>query len=215
MKARSLTFIIATASLAVLLSSCCTPPKLSSVGVQLVPQHRDWWCWAATTEMITDYYGQAVDQCQSANFVHGTPPDCCTGCTGNCGCWGSGWGATIGDIQNNWNHWGYTYSYLSSELTWDDLKETIATTRYCDRSPIQAVWWWTGGGGHVVTIYGYVELAGGNYVAYYNPLPEDCHRDATGTCTSRAGGEDVVSTYNAFALSAAHDWDDSFYDFKP
>ena len=214
MNSISLAKIIVTMSLAALIGGCCTPPALSSVGVQLVPQERDWWCWAATTEMISGYYGNQIEQCESANYVHGSTPDCCTGCVGNCDCWGSGWGASITNIKNNWTHWGFSYKHASSELSWDDLKSTISTTPYCKRSPIQAVWWWTGGGGHVVTVYGYAEIGGTNYVAYYNPLPVSCQRDASGTCSTRPGGEDVVSTYAAFENSAAHDWGDSFYNFS-
>jgi hypothetical protein len=199
---------------AALLAGCCTPPNLASVGVNLVPQHRDWWCWAATTEMISTYYAHRVDQCQSANFVHGMPPDCCTGCTGNCPGWGSGWGATIADIQNNWTHWNFQYKYTPGSIGWSDLRETISTTPNCKKSPIQAVWWWTGGGGHVVTIYGYAEVGGQQYVSYFNPLPVDCTRSAAGTCSSATGGEDAIRLYSDFVSSASHNWGDSFSEFK-
>jgi len=184
-----------------------------SVNVDLIPQHRDWWCWAATTEMISDYYGHRVDQCQSANFVHGTPPDCCTGCTGDCPCWGSGWGATINDIKNNWTHWSFDYTYASSSLSWKDLREIISTSKYCKKSPIQVVWWWTGGGGHVVTAYGYAEVGSDRYVSYLNPWPPDCEKTGN-QCKSASGGEDAVMTYDAFVSDASHNWGDSFYDFK-
>lgn len=210
------TFFFACALLLVstlFLSGCCKPPNLASVGVDLVPQHRDWWCWAATTEMITSFYGHRVDQCQSANFVHGTPPDCCSGCTGDCPCWGSGWGASIADIQNNWTHWKFTYKHVSSSIAWSDLRETISPTPSCKKSPIQAVWWWTGGGGHVVTIYGYAEVGGQQYVSYYNPLPVDCQK-AGSTCSAGSGGEDAIRLYSDFVSSAAHSWGDSFSEFK-
>jgi len=198
---------------AVLLAGCCTPPKIASVGVNLIPQHRDWWCWAATTEMISSFYAHRVDQCQSANFVHGTPPDCCTGCSGNCPGWGSAWGASIGDIQNNWTHWNFQYKYKSSSIAWSDLRTTISPTPSCKKSPIQAVWWWTGGGGHVVTIYGYAEIGGQQYVSYYNPLPVDCQKSGT-TCSSTTGGEDAVRLHSDFVSSTSHSWGDSFYEFK-
>ncbi len=192
---------------------CCVPPNLCSVNVTLVPQHRDWWCWAATTEMISDYYGHRIDQCQSANYIHGIPPDCCDGCTGDCQGWGSAWGASIEDIKNNWGHWQFSFSYSASSLTWTKLKETISTSQCCGHSPVQVVWWWTGGGGHVVTAYGYAEAGGEHYVAYFNPLPCDCSKKSN-QCNPCPGGEDAVSTWDAFESDANHSWGNSFFSFK-
>ena len=196
---------------------CCKPPKISSVYVKLIPQHRDWWCWAATTEMISDYYGHRIDQCKSVNYVHGTPPDCCTGCTGDCPCWGSAWGANITDMQDNWTHWNFTYSYTASSISWQDLKETISTSSYCLKSPIQVVWWWYPNpgwnGGHVVTAYGYADAGNIRYVSYLNPLPPDCEK-SDNSCYSVSGGEDAIITYDAFVDNGVHKWGDSFYGFR-
>lgn len=204
--------------LSYLLFGCCTAPPSESHNVALFPQHRDWWCWAATTEMISDYYGHRIQQCDSANYVHGTPPNCCTGCTGNCPCWGSGWGATIGQIQNNWTHWNFSYEYVSSSLSWKDLKKTLSKKKYCRKSPVQAVWWWPNSG-HVVVITGYTELklTTGTYkfVFYNNPAPMDCTRNNLGVCQPRAsGGAAAVSTYDAFKVSGTRTWGDSFYGFR-
>ncbi|MDL1971335.1 MAG: hypothetical protein LWW94_10325 [Candidatus Desulfofervidaceae bacterium] len=141
MKHKGLVFFafIVMASVFASLFGCCHPPLVSSLNVELIPQHRDCWCWAATTEMISKFYGHKIDQCDSANYVHGTPPDCCTGCQGNCPCWGWGWGATINDVKNNWTHWHFNYTYKTSSLSWKKLKATIASTRCCGKSPIQAV----------------------------------------------------------------------------
>jgi hypothetical protein len=212
-----------------ILWGCCTPPKINSVGVRLIPQQRDWWCWAASTEMVSEYYIGAlkgIPQCQSASYIHNKnydpDVDCCTGCTGNCPCWGQNWGASIGDIKNNWTHWNFDYTYINANLPWedgdkDDVKDTLSSTPFCKKSPIYVVWWWYPNpgwsGGHVVTIYGYAEIGADHYVSYYNPLPESCD-NSTGTCTSVAGGEDVVSTYAAFADDGVHKWGDTFYNFK-
>ncbi|HEY3383217.1 MAG TPA: hypothetical protein VGK32_15710 [Vicinamibacterales bacterium] len=195
-------------------AGCCTPLKLSSVAVAPCPQQRDWWCWAATTEQISALYGHRVDQCSSAGFVHGTPPDCCTGCTGNCPCWGSGWGASIADMSNNWKHWNFTFTYVSSSLAWDELRRTLSTQPFCRRSPVQAIWWWTGGGGHVVTLYGYVEVGGQKYVSYLNPWPPSCSTNNKQCSSVSPAGDDVVSTFDAFVSDGSHSWGDSFYAFK-
>lgn len=203
------------------LVGCCSPPKISSVNVNLIPQHRDWWCWAATTEMISEYYEHRIDQCDSANYVHGTPPDCCTGCTGDCPCWGWPWGATISEIQDNWTHWNFSYIYVASSLPWEDdedydVKDTISTSSYCGKSPIQVVWWWTTGGGHVVLAYGYAETPAGNFVSYKNPWPPDCNKpDPPGDqCTPVIGGEDAVTTYALFVNDGVHNWGNSFHHFE-
>ncbi len=210
MKKRSVIVFIAGLVIVIIAASCrCDPTNIASVQLTLVPQHRDCWCWAATTEMISMYYGHRVDQCLSANFVHGTPPDCCTGCTGTCPCWGWGWGASIADIQNNWTHWNFTYAYAGNSLSWEDLRHAV----YCRKSPIQAVWWWSGGGGHVINVYGYAQTPVGNFVSYMNPWAPDCQCLSTGACSSTNGGEDAITTYSAFDNDGNHDWGNSFYNF--
>jgi hypothetical protein len=166
--------------------------------------------------MTSEYYGHQIDQCESANYVHGVPPDCCTGCTGNCPCWGSDWGATISDIQNNWTHWNFDYTYEASSLSWDELKQTISTSTNCGSSPIQVVWWYTWGGGHVVTAYGYAETPDGNYVYYKNPWPPDCAEpeEAEDECAPEIGGEDAVTTYAVFVNDGVHNWGNSFHHFQ-
>lgn len=225
MRRKEIAFIVLILTLLVLVSAgnfeCCKPPKIASVGVNLIPQHRDWWCWAATTEMISEYYDHKIDQCNSVNYVHGSSPDCCTGCTGDCPCWGDDWGATIDQIKDNWTHWDFEYRYVSSSLPWeddtkDDVKEIISPTRFCMKSPIQVVWWYYPigkNGGHVITAYGYAEIGADKYIAYFNPLPEDCEKDGN-QCKSVSGGEDVVSTYDAFVDDGVHQWGYSFYDFE-
>lgn len=195
--------VLCTCLLITLISGCCQPPKISSVPVNLYPQQRDWWCWAACTEMVSDYFGHRVKQCDSANYVR-PPTTCCSGCSGNCDCWGSNWGATISDIQNNWTHWNFSYTYKESSLTWEEVKTTVSNTSNCCRCPIYVVT-----GGHVVVIYGYSEIGSSKYVSYNDPWPPDCEK-ISGTCKSKPGGEDVVSTYEAFAVH----WWATFYNFK-
>jgi len=196
-----------------MMSGCCHPKKIAGLTVPLIAQHRDCWCWAATTEMISTFYGHPIKQCDSANFVHGTPPDCCTGCSGNCPGWGWGWGASIDDIKNNWTHWKFQYSFMASSLSWTDVTSTLSPELGCKNSPIQVVWWWTGGGGHVIAAYGYAEAGGQKYVSYLNPWPPDCSKKGD-TCTPVTGGDDTVMLYDSFVSAADHTWGDSFYAFK-
>lgn len=222
MRKKDILLIIAVLGLLALAFGCCRPPKLAMVPVTLTPQQTDCWCWAACTEMASRYYEHRVPQCESSNFVHGTPPDCCNGCTGACPCWidwPNSWGATIPQIKNNWTHWNFEYDYVSSSLPWedddkDDIKDTISPTPFCKKSPIYAVWWWKNGwGGHVVVAYGYAEAGGERYISYFNPWPPDCEKDGD-QCEPATGGDDVVSTYDAFVDDGIHSWGNSFYGFK-
>ena len=65
----------------------------------------------------------------------------------------------------------------------------------------------------MVTAYGYAEIGGTNYVSYMNPWEPDCQKVAS-ACSSKTGGEDTVSTYDAFVDDGVHNWGNSFYKFK-
>jgi len=207
---RSKVFVFAVLCLAVFgfQAGCCQPPKLSSVGVNIHPQQRDWWCWAACTEMVSEYYGHRVIQCDSANYVHNKDHDpdveCCTGCKGDCPCWGSAWGAFIDEIKDNWTHWKFNYTYVASSLSWEDLKSTVSTTSCCGKSPIYVVI-----PGHVVVIYGYAEINGNKYISYFDPWEPNCEK-VSANCQDKTGGADVVTTYDAFL----NKWKHSFYKFS-
>jgi len=187
---------------------CCRPPAISSVPINLYPQQRDWWCWAASAEMISQYYAHRINQCDSASYVynvdHNPDIDCCTGCSGDCPCWGSQWGVFLDELKDNWDHFNFQYVYENDVLSWDDLKETIATTSGCGRSPIEALV-----PGHVVVIYGYAEVAGERYLSYRDPWEPNCEKSGS-SCSSKTGGDDVLTTYDAFITR----WWGSLYDFE-
>ena len=201
-------------SLLALCGCVCKPLKLGSIPAnRTIPQHTDTWCWAASTEMVSDYYNHRVDQCESSKFVHNNPADCSKGCPGYCSCWGV-CGATIGEIENNWTHWKFKYVHTSAELSWADLEKSLSMRLFCDKSPVQVIWWWSGGGGHVVTAYGYVESANGDFVSYYNPWPPDCSGPSNACKSSTSGGEDAVATYEWMVSTADKRWGDSFAKFS-
>ena len=50
------------------------PPVLS---VPFWEQVGDNWCWAASLQMVLDYYQQSVQQCEMANLLLQLPVDCC------------------------------------------------------------------------------------------------------------------------------------------
>jgi hypothetical protein len=195
------------------LAGCCTPQKFGGVAASWhPPQHTDTWCWAASTEMVSDFFGHRVNQCDSSQNVHGRPTSCTGGCPAYCDCRGS-CGATIAQIESNWTHWSFSYRHVATSLDWDTMKKTLSSTSACDKSPVQVIWWWTGGGGHVVTAYGYAETPTGNYVSYFNPWSPDC----TDTCpesTSTTGGDDAVATLDWMVSTTDKAWGDTFHQFK-
>ena len=197
------------------IAACCTPLAAGGVALNWTPpQHTDTWCWAASTELVSDFFNHRVNQCDSSNHVHGKPADCSKGCSGYCDCWGV-CGATIGQIQDNWTYWKFSSTHVASALSWATLKKTMSSTWLCDKSPVQVIWWWTGGGGHVVSAYAYIETAVGKFVAYYNPWGPDCSMpDASCNSASTAGGDDAVATYEWMVSTSDKQWGDTFYAFK-
>jgi len=207
--------IVAAVALAFLggVTACCTPPKISGVAANWkTAQHTNTWCWAASTEMISDYYTHRVAQCDSSQFVRGNPAHCDQGCPGYCSCWGA-CGASLQDIKNNWTHWKFNYAYANASLSWVDVTRTLATSSGCAKSPIQVIWWWRGGGGHVVTAYAYADVGGQQYVSYYNPWAPDC-QGQPGCPGSAVGGDDAVATYDWLVDDGSHTWGDTFHTFK-
>lgn len=208
-------------------NSCCEPPKLASVSINLYPQHTNCWCWAACTEMVSEYYGHRIPQHESCNYVHGT--NCKSDCQGACPCWDH-YGARLDQIQANWTHWGFQYKYVSSNLDWgkssnrywiwdtkDYVKNAISSRNHCLSCPIYTIWWWYPigwNGGHVVVAYGYAEIGDQHYVSYLDPWAPDCDEIAGDSCIAVSGGDDVVSNYDAFVDDNVHNWGNTFYDFE-
>jgi len=209
MNCATIRIILVSFVMAFLLFGCvCRPPQLASLGVNLHPQQRDWWYWAAAAEMISEYYKNKVEQCKSASYVynvdHNPDIDCCTGCSDNCPCWGSAWGATIAEVKANWDHWDFSYKYIASTLSWNDLKKTLSPTKYCKKCPIEALI-----PGHVLVVYGYAEIEDNKYVSYFDPWEPNCAKSSA-VCQPKSGGDDVVTTYEAFLLQ----WNRTFYNFE-
>jgi hypothetical protein len=173
--------------LIILVGCTCNPPNLSSVPLTIRGQEQSNWCWAASGEMIMDYLGVNVSQCQEANERSGRT-DCCTNPNG---CNFTGW--------PEFDKFGFTFDRTSSTaLTWAQLREQI----FCKRTPVAFSWGWPGGGGHMMVAYGYVTLNNVNYVSVFDPLPVN-------------QGTDTIYTYDFWVASPGHHthWDD-FYNIR-
>ena len=170
---------------------CCTPdPVGGTVAVTLRPQETNNWCWAATTQMICEYFGHATSQCALANQRFGRT-DCCEGdCPKNPACNMPGWTmfASCGLINEA----------TSAPLSWMDLKCEID----CDSTPMSYAYGPKSGGvGHVLVISGYARIAGVNYVRLTDPW---------GPCN----GSTRWITYDEYSNSGSTDHWQTSYNFE-
>lgn len=192
-------------------------PKGVVLKMRLRPQHRDYWCWAAATEMISEYLGRRISQCDSILNVHAF-----AWCTEACECetgWGPAFGADLSQMMDNWRDWDFKFKHVTGALSWSDLTQEISRTR----KPIFALWSYAGGGGHALVVAGYAQPSGRdlflplvrrNYVLYKDPWPPDCEPgDGFYTCTEVPGGDEAVSTYAAFVDDGVHVWGDTLHLF--
>jgi hypothetical protein len=176
------------AALVLVFQGCCVPKgNIGSVPVTLRPQETNNWCWAATTQMITDFLGHGRSQCDLANQRFGRT-DCCTGtCPKNAACDMSGW--------TMFAECDFDATAQATPLSWDDIKDQI----YCREKPMSFAYGAkTGGIGHVVVISGYAQLNGIDYVALTDPW-------------APCSGADRFITYDEYSNSATNDhWETNF-----
>ena len=132
------------------------------LSVPLFPQETNSWCWAASGQMVMQYFGFPEPQCEQATFQFGQPSNtnCCNKPTpGICI---SGGIVEIG-------HYGFTYQQLgsASALTPEQIKNQIATR--------QTPWILnpnSSGFGHVTVGIGYITLNNAFWlVAVNDPWP--------------------------------------------
>jgi hypothetical protein len=171
---------------ATMLAEECKPPEIGSQQVILRPQETGMWCWAASGEMIMEFLGVSVDQCDEANkrfghtdcCKHPTPKDCVNG------------------GMPEFDKYGFTFDRTSkAALSWEQVKSQI----YCAKKPFAFSWHWNSGGGHMMVVIGYVTVNGTNYVAINDPWEPNI-------------GDQRIITYNSFVSGSDHTHLDDFYN---
>lgn len=126
-----------------------------SLAVPFVSQRpQNLWCWAASSQAVLSYAGNAPGMCSVADWARQQNgwgnDDCCTNGTGSiCNQVNWMWGRA-GSIQTILTHWGADSTSHSSALSQSDAKEAID-----DDSPVVVRWGRTDGSGHFVVLYGY------------------------------------------------------------
>lgn len=125
--------------------------------VSLYAQETNQWCWAASGQMIMNYLGYPVRQCEQANHASGRT-DCCNSPT-PASCVFSGW--------PDLNRYGFnsTTTSYGTALSWDSLRYEIAN----NRRPVAFSWAWTGGGGHMMVAIGARTVGTSNFVTMNDP----------------------------------------------
>ena len=144
----------------------CTPDSdYDSLSVTLRGQEADFWCWAASAEMVMEYLGAPIDQCHEANEnCDPSMGDCCGSTTCEF-CDDGGW--------PQFEKYGFLAdtTHLRA-LSWEDVRTQIG----CQKTPFCMTWITSAAGGdtdgHMMVVGGYKTEGGSNYVLKLDPSPE-------------------------------------------
>lgn len=171
--------------LSLLLAGCCRPALIGSQAVPLRPQETSMWCWAASGEMVMDFLGTNVSQCDQANKRFGRT-DCCNNPVPGA-CVNGGW--------PEFDKYGFSFQTTSdAPLSWDAVKKQI----YCKKRPFAFSWHWNGGGGHMMALIGYVTVDDVQYVVINDPWAPNV-------------GDQRIITYDAYVSGSGYThWDDYY-----
>jgi hypothetical protein len=121
-------------------------PAAAILDVPYARQEQTEWCWAACSEMVARFLGNAtVQQCELANFLHGQT-DCCqtpgsAACNRPCPVLG------VGLV--------YQHLHINCVSQAGPVNLLVIAQEINARRPVEVGYLWTGGGGHVALIRGY------------------------------------------------------------
>lgn len=165
----------------------CTPQDNLTLSVPLRAQQTSYWCWAASGQMVMNFLGGSVVQCDEASKNFGRSDCCNTPTPGNC-------------IQGGWpqpDKYGFTADHTTdAALTWDQVRNQI----YCQKKPFAFSWHWTGDGGHMMVAIGYSTVGANQYVEVNNPWPPNV-------------GDHYTHTYADYVSGLDHTHWDDYYNF--
>lgn len=156
-----------------------------SLNVQLRPQETDMWCWAASGEMIMEFLGTHVSQCEQASKEFNCP-DCCVQDVPE---------ACVNGGFPQFDSYGFKcHSTVDSPLSWENVQDQISNKR----TPF-AFSWHKDGGGHMMVVTGCFAVSGTNYVEVHDPWPPDI-------------GDHYTLTYSNFVSGDNYSHWDDYYD---
>lgn len=132
-------------------------------GVPVIGQQNSNWCWAASSEMLVQFFRPGVDarQCDMANARFGRT-DCCDSPTPDSCNQGGFFTMVPGQAGGSY---GLTGQY--GMLTREQMMAQIDAGK-----PMGAALYWSGGGGHAVVVNGYFDYISRDYYVYVqDPWP--------------------------------------------
>lgn len=190
-------------------SSDSTLALIHSLPITLHPQETENWCWAACGQMVMEYLGRTVSQCEQANNRYNRT-ECCTndlsplriGLLRN----DSSIHAYISCARPGWPEFGkYGFAYKrksNAALTWNEIKAQLSNGPTSKAKPVAFSWRWNRGGGHLMIAKGYATVDGENYVIVLDPWPVN-------------KGDEVIIPYSAYVEDPGKytHWDD-FYNIE-
>jgi hypothetical protein len=177
----------------------CAPADRSSLNVTFRRQEGDYWCWAASAEMVMEYLGRRVMQCEQANRSL-SRHDCCQSPLPD-GCDSTGW--------PQFGEYGFSFKKTNTPmhpagyLSWEEIKAQLSPrdpANPCSFTPFAFSWRIYGGTGHMMVATGYyVDAATGKEMVEV----KDPHEDYS------------LVTYDYYIKADDHHshWDD-YYDIQ-
>ena len=182
------------------------------LSVPLIGQEASLWCWAASGQMVMQYFTVSIRQCSQAGVYFRR--ECCSQPTPH-ECTEKGGKVII-------NHYGFTYTPPSEIIRLSESQ--IATQVYSRREPWiinpyrrNPQW------GHVLVAVGYDSFEdierGGLLIGINDPWPKNSPYNSLGQPTGPTAGEFYLETYEAYAngwyegVTHTEGWD--IYDIEP
>jgi hypothetical protein len=155
----------------------------TALNVPLHGQETPDWCYAATTQMIGEYFGSTIKQCTISSYDNGGL-DCCpaAGQPVPAAC------VNGGNTFDELTYWGFPGTLNSGPLSYAGIKSEIAAQR-----PIAVGIEWPSGGHHAIVVDGYwTKSDGTQHVHILNPLPVNV-------------GDEEWATYNVLLNGGTED----------
>jgi hypothetical protein len=156
-------------------------------------QNNSQWCWAASIQMVLNYYGVSINQEQIVARTYGTDY------AGNL----PNWAGSLDAIHNNLNNWSmdnYGYSYtVSASMGRGAPTPAILVQELSAGRPI-IIGYQTGQGGHavVITAVSYIPTMNGPYIqsiVVRDPWPSQQNMASRGRV--EYGGVDLANRIDA------------------
>jgi hypothetical protein len=127
------------------LQNSCVATRRSKLTVNLRRQQARQWCWAASAQMVMEYLGKVISQCDQVNKQL-MRNDCCSDSIPD-DCDLTGW--------PEFGEYGFDYHKTDeAALSWEEVKAQLADNP-CRFTPFAFSWKSYGGGGHMMVATGY------------------------------------------------------------